>query len=53
MFPFFAATRGEPTVFTQVVTLVGGPRLEQADPDAKGGLFEHVLRRIKPESETG
>jgi type I restriction enzyme M protein len=43
----------EPTVFTQIVTLVNGLRLEQADPDTKGDLFEHVLRQIKQAGELG
>jgi type I restriction enzyme M protein len=43
----------EPTVLTQVVTLVKELRLEQADPDSKGDLFEHVLRQIKQAGELG
>ena len=43
----------EPTVLTQVVTLVNELRLEQADPDSKGDLFEHVLRQIKQAGELG
>jgi type I restriction enzyme M protein len=43
----------EPTVLTQVVTLVNELRLEQADPDSKGDLFEHVLRQIKHAGELG
>jgi type I restriction enzyme M protein len=43
----------EPTVLTQVVTLVNELRLEQADPDTKGDLFEHVLRQIKHAGELG
>jgi type I restriction enzyme M protein len=43
----------EPTVLTQVVTLVNELRLEQADPDTKGDLFEHVLRQIKQAGELG
>ena len=43
----------EPTVLTQVVTLVNELRLEQADPDFKGDLFEHVLRQIKQAGELG
>ena len=42
-----------PTVFTQIVTLVNELRLEQADPDTKGDLFEHVLRQIKHAGELG
>jgi type I restriction enzyme M protein len=43
----------EPTVLTQVVTLVNELRLEHADPDSKGDLFEHVLRQIKQAGELG
>jgi type I restriction enzyme M protein len=43
----------EPTVLTQVVSLVNELRLEQADPDTKGDLFEHVLRQIKQAGELG
>ncbi|MFN3592754.1 MAG: N-6 DNA methylase, partial [Thermaurantiacus sp.] len=43
----------EPTVLTQVVTLVNGLGLDQADPDTKGDLFEHVLRQIKQAGELG
>jgi type I restriction enzyme M protein len=68
VFPFFAAmdddfglgfmraarlSIDEPTVLTQVVTLVNELRLEQADPDTKGDLFEHVLRQIKQAGELG
>jgi type I restriction enzyme M protein len=68
VFPFFASigdafgmgfmaqarlTIDEPTVLTQVVTLVNELRLEQADPDTKGDLFEHVLRQIKQAGELG
>jgi type I restriction enzyme M protein len=68
VFPFFAAIGDqfgmsfmaqarlavdEPTVLTQVVTLVNELRLEQADPDSKGDLFEHVLRQIKQAGELG
>lgn len=68
VFPFFAAigdefgmsfmaqarlTIDEPTVLTQVVTLVNELRLETADPDTKGDLFEHVLRQIKQAGELG
>jgi hypothetical protein len=35
------------------VTLVNELRLEQADPDTKGDLFEHVLRQIKHAGELG
>ncbi len=43
----------EPTVLTQIVSLVNELRLEQADPDTKGDLFEHVLRQIKQAGELG
>jgi type I restriction enzyme M protein len=43
----------EPTVLTQVVNLVDGLRLDQADTDTKGDLFEHVLRQIKQAGELG
>src|SRR3954451_22874771 len=43
----------EPTVLTQVVSLVNELRLEHADPDTKGDLFEHVLRQIKQAGELG
>lgn len=68
VFPFFASvgdtfgmsflsqarlTIDEPTVLTQVVTLVNELKLEEADPDSKGDLFEHVLRQIKQAGELG
>ena len=68
VFPFFAElgersahnfmhgarlTIDEPTVLTQVVTLVDGLRLDQSDADTKGDLFEHVLRQIKQAGELG
>jgi type I restriction enzyme M protein len=43
----------EPTVLTQIVSLVNELRLEQADPDSKGDLFEHVLRQIRQAGELG
>ncbi len=43
----------EPTVLTQVVNLIDGLRLDQADADTKGDLFEHVLRQIKQAGELG
>ena len=46
-------TIDEPTVLTQVVNLVDGLRLDQADSDTKGDLFEHVLRQIKQAGELG
>jgi type I restriction enzyme M protein len=43
----------EPTVLTQIATLVNELRLEHADPDSKGDLFEHVLRQIRQAGELG
>jgi type I restriction enzyme M protein len=43
----------EPTVLTQVITLVDGLKLDQADADTKGDLFEHVLKQIKQAGELG
>jgi len=68
VFPFFAEVAGngavnfmhgarlsidEPTVLTQVVTLVDGLRLDRSDADSKGDLFEHVLKQIKQAGELG
>ena len=68
VFPFFAEVAGngavnfmhgarlvidEPTVLTQVVTLVDGLRLDRSDADTKGDVFEHVLRQIKQAGELG
>ncbi|VBG06864.1 class I SAM-dependent DNA methyltransferase [Burkholderia pseudomallei] len=68
VFPFFTELAGdsavnfmhgarlvidEPTVLTQVVTLIDGLRLDRADADTKGDLFEHVLRQIKQAGELG
>ncbi|WP_347268585.1 N-6 DNA methylase [Paracoccus sp. (in: a-proteobacteria)] len=68
VFPFFASIGDDfglgfmaqarlviddPTVLGQVVTLVNALRLEEADPDTKGDLFEHVLRQIKQAGELG
>lgn len=68
VFPFFAEVAGgsavnfmhgarlvidEPTVLTQVVTLVDGLRLDRSDADTKGDLFEHVLKQIKQAGELG
>jgi type I restriction enzyme M protein len=46
-------TIDEPTVLTQVINLVDGLRLDQADADSKGDLFEHVLKQIKQAGELG
>jgi len=43
----------DPTVLTQVINLVDGLRLDAADSDTKGDLFEHVLRQIKQAGELG
>jgi len=43
----------DPTVLTQMVNLVDGLRLDAADSDTKGDLFEHVLRQIKQAGELG
>ncbi|VTU23991.1 putative type I restriction enzymeP M protein [Variovorax sp. SRS16] len=43
----------EPTVLAQVISLVDGLGLDQADSDTKGDLFEHVLRQIKQAGELG
>lgn len=43
----------EPTVLSQVVTLINELRLEEQDPDTKGDMFEHVLRQIKQAGELG
>src|SRR5699024_2079719 len=66
VFPFFAGVGDEfglsfmaqarlvidePTVLGQVITLIDALRLEEADPDTKGDLFEHVLRQIKQAGE--
>jgi type I restriction enzyme M protein len=68
VFPFFTEVAGngavnfmhgarlgidEPTVLTQVVTLVDGLRLDRSDADTKGDLFEHVLKQIKQAGELG
>ena len=36
-----------------MVTLVDGLKLDQADADTKGDLFEHVLKQIKQAGELG
>lgn len=43
----------DPTVLTQVVTLVDGLKLDQEDADTKGDLFEDLLRRIKQAGALG
>lgn len=68
VFPFFTEVAGgsavnfmhgarlvidEPTVLTQVTTLVDGLHLDRSDADTKGDLFEHVLRQIKQAGELG
>ncbi|HLO78385.1 MAG TPA: type I restriction-modification system subunit M N-terminal domain-containing protein, partial [Magnetospirillum sp.] len=43
----------EPTVLTQVINLIDGLRLDEADADTKGDLFEHVLKQVKQAGELG
>lgn len=43
----------DPTVLSQVVGLVDDLRLDQADADTKGDLFEHVLKQISQAGELG
>jgi type I restriction enzyme M protein len=43
----------EPTVLTQVIGKVDDLRLDQADADTKGDLFEDLLRRIKQAGSLG
>ena len=43
----------EPTVLSQVVSLVNDLHLEQVDADTKGDLFEHVLRQVRQAGELG
>lgn len=43
----------EPTVLTQVVSLVDQLGLDEADGDTKGDLFEHVLKQIRQAGELG
>ena len=68
VFPFYAEMAGrsavnfmegarlgidDPTVLTQVIGLVDELRLDQADGDTKGDLFEHVLKQISQAGELG
>ncbi|BBL75753.1 HsdM family class I SAM-dependent methyltransferase [Methylomagnum ishizawai] len=43
----------EPTVLTQAIGKIDELRLDSADADTKGDLFEHVLRQIKKAGELG
>ena len=43
----------EPTVLTQVISKIDDLRLDQADGDTKGDLFEHVLKQVKQAGELG
>jgi type I restriction enzyme M protein len=43
----------EPTVLSQVVGLIDRLRLDEADADTKGDLFEHVLKQVKQAGELG
>lgn len=43
----------DPVVLAQVLTLIDGLRLDRADADVKGDLFEHILRQIKQAGELG
>jgi len=43
----------EPTVLTQIVGLIDNLRLDQADADTKGDLFEYVLKQINQAGELG
>ena len=68
VFPFYAdvATRSsfnfmdgarlvvdDPSVLTTMVRLVDNLRLEQADADTKGDLFEYVLKKAATQGELG
>lgn len=68
VFPFFAEVAADsavnfmdgarlgiddPAVLSKLVTDVDGLRLDEADADTKGDLFEHVLRQIKQAGELG
>jgi len=43
----------EPTVLTQIIGLIDNLRLDQADADTKGDLFEYILKQIKQAGELG
>ena len=43
----------EPVVLKQVLTLIDELRLDTADSDTKGDLFEHILGQIKQAGELG
>lgn len=43
----------DPVVLAQVLTLIDGLRLDRADADVKGDLFEHILKQIKTAGELG
>ena len=43
----------EPTVLTQIIGLIDNLRLDLADADTKGDLFEYVLKQIKQAGELG
>ena len=43
----------EPTVLSQVTTLINRLGLDDADADTKGDLFEHILKQIKQAGELG
>lgn len=68
VFPFFAEVAAdsavnfmdgarlgidEPAVLSKLVSDVDALRLDEADADTKGDLFEHVLRQIKQAGELG
>jgi type I restriction enzyme M protein len=43
----------EPTVLSQVLTLIDALGLDRMDADTKGDLFEHILKQIKQAGELG